>query len=124
MPGGWQGDQVNVFQSKGLLADQVAMQEHMRLLMQWRKHNKAVVSGKTLHFAPFNDIYVYFRYIGNEKVMVIMNRNEKQVNIDPTRFTEIIGNNKTGKNILSGKVLDITSSFEVPAKTALVLEIN
>ena len=92
--------------------------------MQWRKHNKAVVSGKTLHFAPFNDVYVYFRYTGNEKVMVIMNRNEKQVNIVPSRFTEIIGNNKTGKNILSGKVLDITRSFEVPAKTALVLEID
>ncbi|MEN9950861.1 MAG: hypothetical protein RLY85_1613 [Bacteroidota bacterium] len=124
MPGGWQGDRVNVFQSKGLSAEQVSMQEHMRLLMQWRKHNKAVVSGKTLHFAPFNDIYVYFRYTGNEKVMVILNRNEKQVNIDPSRFTEIIGNNKTGKNILSGKVMDITRSFEVPAKTALVLEIN
>jgi hypothetical protein len=67
---------------------------------------------------------VYFRYIGNEKVMVIMNRNEKQVKLDPIRFTEIMGNNKSGKDIFSGKIIDITRSFEVPAKTAWVLEIN
>jgi hypothetical protein len=33
-------------------------------------------------------------------------------------------NDKLGKEIFSGKTIDITSSFVVPGKTALVLEIN
>lgn len=124
MPGGWQGDGSNAFASNGLSQEQFSMQSYMKFLMNWRKTNKAVISGRTLHFAPFNDVYVYFRYLGEEKVMVIMNRNEKQVSIDPLRFKEIIGNDKLGKEIFSGKTIDITSSFLVPGKTALVLEIN
>jgi len=124
MPGGWLGDKSNAFASNGLSPEQLSMQSYLKSLMNWRKSNKAIIYGKTLHFAPFNDVYVYFRYWGEEKVMVIMNRNEKQVSIDPLRFKEIIGNDKLGKEIFSGKTIDITSSFVVPGKTALVLEIN
>jgi glycosidase len=124
MPGGWKGDHINAFLSKGLSQDQAAMQSYMKFLMQWRQNSKAVTSGKTLHFAPFNDVYVYFRYVGNEKVMVIMNRNEQKVTVDPKRFSEIIGNDKSGKEIFSGNLMDISRPFEVPAKTALVLEIH
>lgn len=124
MPGGWKGDHINAFLSKGLSQDQAAMQSYMKFLMQWRQNSKAVTSGKTLHFAPFNDVYVFFRYVGNEKVMVIMNRNEQKVTVDPKRFSEIIGNDKSGKEIFSGNLMDISRPFELPAKTALVLEIH
>ena len=124
MSGGWQGDRSNAFTSNGLLPEQLSMQSYLKSLMNWRKTNKAIISGKTLHFAPFNDVYVYFRYLGEEKVMVIMNRNEKQVSIDTQRFKEIIGNDQSGKEIFTGKTIDITSSIVVPGKTALVLEIN
>lgn len=124
MPGGWQGDSTNAFVSSGLSPEQLSMQSYMKFLMNWRKNNKAVISGKTLHFAPFNDIYVYFRYTEKEKVMVIMNRNEKEVSIDPHRFSEIMGNDKSGKEIFSGSTINISQPFNVPAKTALVLEIH
>lgn len=124
MPGGWQGDGTNAFASNGLSQEQMSMQSYMKFLMNWRKTNKAVISGRTLHFAPFNDIYVYFRYTDKEKVMVIMNRNEKEVSIDPHRFSEIMGDDKSGKEIFSGNTINISQPFNVPAKTALVLEIH
>ena len=124
MPGGWQGDGTNAFASNGLSQEQMSMQSYMKFLMNWRKTNKAVISGRTLHFAPFNDIYVYFRYTDKEKVMVIMNRNEKEVAIDPHRFSEIMGDDKSGKEIFSGNTINISQPFNVPAKTALVLEIH
>lgn len=124
MPGGWNTDKVNAFEMKSLSTDQMNMQAYLKKLLNWRKNSKAVTSGKTLHFAPFNDIYVYFRHFGNEKVMVIMNRNEKIVKVDPKRFAEIIKNDSKAVDIFSNAIFDITNSFEVPPKTTLVLEIK
>ena len=124
MPGGWNGDDVNAFETKSLSQDQVSMQVYMKKLLNWRKSSKAVTSGKTLHFAPFNDIYVYFRYAEGEKIMVIMNRNEKITMVDPKRFAEIIGANTQGIDIFSSRTIDITNFFEVPSKSTLVLEIK
>jgi glycosidase len=124
MPGGWNTDNVNAFETKSLNEDQVNMQAYMKKLLNWRKGSKAVTSGKTLHFAPFNDIYVYFRYAEGEKIMVIMNRNEKMATVDPKRFAEIIGANTKGIDIFSSSTIDITKLFEVPPKSTLVLEIK
>lgn len=124
MPGGWNTDNVNAFETKSLNEDQVNMQAYMKKLLNWRKGSKAVTSGKTLHFAPFNDIYVYFRYVEGEKIMVIMNRNEKMAKVDPKRFAEIIGANTKGIDIFSSSTIDITKLFEVPPKSTLVLEIK
>ena len=124
MPGGWNGDDVNAFETKSLSQDQVSMQVYMKKLLNWRKSSKAVTSGKTLHFAPFNDIYVYFRYAEGEKIMVILNRNEKITMVDPKRFAEIIGANTQGIDIFSSRTIDITNFFEVPSKSTLVLEIK
>jgi glycosidase len=124
MPGGWANDQVNAFTTKGLTADQIEIQEFIKSILEWRKSSRAIISGKTLHFAPFQDIYVYFRYTNTEKVMVIMNRNEKNILLDTKRFKEIIGNNKLGKEVLSGQVINIDNAIELPAKTTLVLEID
>jgi hypothetical protein len=115
---------VNAFEAKSLNEDQVNMQAYMKKLLNWRKGSKAVTSGKTLHFAPFNDIYVYFRYVDGEKVMVIMNRNEKTATIDPKRFAEIIGANNKAIDIFSSNVFDLNNLFEVPPKSTLVLEIK
>jgi glycosidase len=124
MPGAWNTDNVNAFEAKSLNEDQVNMQAYMKKLLNWRKGSKAVTSGKTLHFAPFNDIYVYFRYVDGEKVMVIMNRNEKTATIDPKRFAEIIGANNKAIDIFSSNVFDLNNLFEVPPKSTLVLEIK
>jgi glycosidase len=124
MPGGWNGDDVNAFEAKSLNEDQVNMQAYMKKLLNWRKGSKAVTSGKTLHFAPFNDVYVYFRYAEGEKIMVIMNRNEKMATVDPKRFAEIIKTNTKGIDVFSSSTIDITNLFEVPPKSTLVLEIK
>ena len=124
MPGGWSTDSINVFTSRGLSNDQLSMQAYLKFLMNWRKKNKAIQTGKTLHFAPFNDIYVYFRYTEKEKVMVILNRNEKEMSISTNRFNEILGSSASGKEIFSGNVIDLSQSVKIPAKSAMVIEIQ
>lgn len=124
MPGGWTDDKANAFVGSGLKGDQVEMQGYFKQIAQWRKTSKAITNGKTLHFAPFNDVYVYFRYTEKEKVMVVLNRNEQSVSIDPSRFKEIIGNDRLARNIFTGQSVSIQQKFEVPAKSAIVFEVD
>ena len=124
MPGGWEKDDVNVFLESNLSKEQLSMQIFMQSILKWRKQSKAISLGKTLHFAPFQDIYVYFRYTETEKVMVIMNRNEKNIKMDTQRFEEIIGSNNFGVNVLTGEKISIKTPIALPAKTTLVLEID
>jgi hypothetical protein len=56
--------------------------------------------------------------------MVVLNRNEKAVTIDPVRFQEILLGNKNGKNVLTNELVSIDKPFQVAAKSALVLEID
>ncbi len=124
MPGGWGDDKVNAFDGSGLNRDQQEMQAHFKTIAQWRKTSKAIANGKTLHFAPFNDVYVYFRYTDKEKVMVVLNRNEQSTSIDPSRFKEIIGDARLARNVFTGQSFSIKQTFDMPAKTALVFEID
>ena len=97
----------------------------MTQLLNWRKTNAVIANGNTLHFAPFNGIYVYFRY-NNEggMVMVIMNKNERDMVIDTKRFAEILTNKYKASNVMTGETTTNLSSLTVKAKTTTVLTIN
>jgi glycosidase len=123
-PGGWRDDSVNAVTGMGLAPSQLKMQQYMRQLLLWRKANDVIANGETLHFAPFNGFYVYFRYNKEKTIMVIMNKNGQPENIDNRRFAEILKGKTKARNVLTSQELPLTSSFRIPAKTALILEIN
>jgi glycosidase len=124
LPGGWKGDSANVFTGEGLTPVQQAFQSYLRKLLNWRKDNLVISNGKTLHFAPFNGVYVYFRYYKEKITMVVMNNNPSAVPVNPKRFTEILKNKTTGKNIMTGEVIAIDKEFTIPPKSAFVFEID
>ena len=123
-PGGWKDDAVNAFTGKGLTADQQGVQNYMKQLLNWRKNNPVIATGKTLHFAPFNGIYVYFRYNKEKTVMVVMNKNATTTPIDLKRFTELLKDKSSGTNVITGEIVSLQNAFTAPAKTVLVLEIK
>lgn len=123
-PGGWKGDSTNAFTGEGLRSNQLEMQSYMRKLLNWRKNNDVIANGKTLHFAPYDGIYVYFRYNIDKIVMVIMNKNSKQTTIQPARFAEILKDHQSGKDVMSNETLDISEPFMVKGKTVTVLELG
>ncbi|MEO7174591.1 MAG: glycoside hydrolase family 13 protein [Saprospiraceae bacterium] len=123
-PGGWEGDSVNAFTGKGLSSNQLEMQSYLRKLLNWRKNNDVIANGKTLHFAPYDGIYVYFRYNTDKMVMVIMNKNSNPSNIQPARFVEILKGHQWGKDVMTGETVDISEPFVVKGKTVTVLELG
>ncbi|MHB8929249.1 MAG: cyclomaltodextrinase C-terminal domain-containing protein [Melioribacteraceae bacterium] len=94
-------------------------------MLNWRKTNSAIANGKFIHYAPQNnDVYVYFRYNNEQKVMVLLNKNNENVTLDMNRYSEIISNKFKAKDIISDKEFYIENTFTISGKTAMILEIR
>lgn len=123
-PGGWKEDAVNAFKGIGLTADQKSMQAYLKQLLNWRKSNPVIATGQTMHFAPFDGVYVYFRYNADKTIMVVMNRNETDTKIDMKRFAEIIGQKTKAENALTGEAISGLSTLTVKGKTVSIFNVN
>ncbi|MCX2718166.1 glycoside hydrolase family 13 protein [Lentiprolixibacter aurantiacus] len=120
-PGGWEGDSVNAFTGEGLTSEQKEMQQFLKKILQFRKEEKVLHGGRTKHFAPNDGVYVLFRFLGDSKVVLILNKNKKTVELDLSRFAEMDLEGKRMRNIISGEILDWTGSLLLKERDALIL---
>ncbi len=124
-PGGWSDDPVNAFSSKGRNKQQNEVYNYLKKLLTFRKNSNALKYGKNKHFIPENDVYVYFRYIETEVVMIVLNNNlKRRIRLETTRFKEVLENYKEGINILSGRKINFDSFLTINAKTAIIIELS
>jgi glycosidase len=123
-PGGWNGDTNNAFAKSGRTAEQEKFYDYTSKLFNWRKTNDAVHFGKMKHYIPENNVYVYFRYTDTAAVMVVMNNSLKTQTIKTDRFSESIGNYKTGKDIFNGQSIDLKNDISIDGKSVLILELK
>lgn len=121
-PGGWDSDQVNAFTSTGLTNSQREANEFMQKLLQWRKNTQVIAGSKLMHYRPRNEVYVYFRYNDHGKIMVVLNKNEKVQSINSSQFTEMIGQAKTGRDIITGNNISLSGTISIPARSSLIIE--
>lgn len=119
-PGGWKDDKVNAFTGEGLTSDQSEMQSFLKKVLNYRKNSEAIHSGKTIHFAPENGVYVLFRIKNDEIVTVILNKNEKPISLNLNRFEEVGLTGKSVKNILNGETFIFENTLEIGSKGVLL----
>lgn len=102
-PGGWPDDEVNKFVSEGRSDEENQIFNLIRDLLTWRQTSAAVTDGKFMHFVPEDGVYTYFRYKGDEVVMVMINTNNtRDVEVDLARFSEIWSPEKTAMDVMGG----------------------
>jgi glycosidase len=123
-PGGWPGDSVNAFTGQGLSTAQRDAQDYLRRLLNWRKTATVVHQGRLMHYAPLDGCYVYFRYTGKEKLMVVLNKNQKPMPLDTRRFAEMLRPQSVGVDVLSGERHSLASQLNLPARSVLILAIE
>ena len=123
-PGGWAGDTVNAFTGEGLRPDQKDFQDFMRRLLVFRRGSKALQDGRMLHFNPEQGVYVYFRLHADQKVMVILNKNEQATPLPCGRFAEGLQGLAQGKDVVTGVEYQLNEQLSVPGRSALVLELK
>ncbi|MBR1570883.1 MAG: cyclomaltodextrinase N-terminal domain-containing protein [Bacteroidales bacterium] len=131
-PGGWKGDEVNLFTADGrkkasateAWAHAEDLHGYARTLFQWRKGKEVIHSGKTLHFIPENNTYGYFRYNDKEVVFVFINNSDEAKPVTWTRFREITEGLGEGRNVLTGEKTTVNDQTQVPPYSTLVVEFN
>jgi glycosidase len=123
-PGGWKEDAVNKFDKSGRTEQENLAFDFVKKLANYRKNSDAISNGKFMQFVPQDGVYVYFRYTDKQRVMVVSNTNKIDKTLDTSRFEEMLKGSKSATNILSDSKLNDISTFNIPAKGVMILEIN
>ena len=123
-PGGWVGDSINAFSATGRTNTQNEYFNFTSKLLNWRKTKSVIHTGKLMHYVPQNDVYVYFRTNDKEKIMVIINNNETDQILQTERYAECLNGATLGKDVISEKKYELSTSILVPKETALILELQ
>ena len=123
-PGGWKGDANNAFTKEGRTEMQNAYFDFTAKLFKWRKNKSVVHFGKMTHYIPENNVYVYFRYNKSESVMVLFNNGNESRTVKTDRFKENIGDYKTGKDVITDRIIDVTNEITMEPKSVLILELK
>ena len=121
-PGGWKGDAQNAFVSR--TPEQNEFFDYTQKLLNWRKSKDVIHNGKTKNFSPEKNVYVYFRYNDEEKVMVVINSSDKEQTIEMNRFQEMVPSSFSAKDVMKDATVQIKNLLTIPAKSSLILEIN
>ena len=77
-----------------------------------------------MHFAPHKGVYVFVRYNDEDKVMVVMNKNEQATPLVKIRYAEQLEGHSRAVDVLTGAKLDLSDEIEIPARGVLLLELN
>ena len=125
-PGGWPDDSNNAFSDKGRTAEQKLYFDWTKKLLNWRKTKSAIHHGKLIQFIPQNNVYVYFRQIESETVMVILNNSPKEEKIEFDRFNEVLSGFAFANAIFEGENLDLKSikTLSIPSKSVRIFEMR
>jgi len=134
-PGGWDGDQIDLFTEVGRMAqthntDGLEVQKgqaadlfnHASRLFQWRKTADVIHNGKTLHFMTRDNTYAYFRYNDEAVVFVYINNTLEDKNVPWSYYSEITDGLQGGVDVLTGEPFEVSDATVVAPKTALVVE--
>ncbi len=97
---------------------------YLRTLLNWRKDSKVIHYGKLKQFVPQDGIYVYFRYLDDDAVMVLINKNKEDKLLDLGRFNEVLKDYEEGKDVITGEKYLLDASISVPSETGLILELE
>lgn len=109
-----------------LTDEQRDMFDYQSRLLQWRKSEPVIHTGRTMHFLSRDNTYAFFRYTDEEAVFVFANASDEARTIPTTHYTEILSKyNLVSTDILTGKSVDLSlTNIEVAPVSALIVKLH
>jgi glycosidase len=120
-PGGWEGDEVNLFDRAQQTGDAKELFDYVSHIMNWRKSKEVIHSGKTMHFIDRDNTYAYFRYNDSDVVFVYINNTDDVREVPWGRYAEIASELREGRDVMTGEVVTM-NGLRVEPMSALVVE--
>ncbi len=123
-PGGWNGDKENAF-TGNISKEQLEIQAFVKKLLNWRKTANVIHEGELKHYAPEDGVYVYFRYNEEDKVMVILNKNQNETTLDLRKFQEVLGQpTLKGTEVSTNEKIDVEGELSLSPKRLYIIELD
>lgn len=129
-PGGFVGDRVNAFTGAGLSPEQRDFQEFTRILLNWRKANPALMEGRLLHYAPNagdarrKGVYVLARQSTDDGVLIAINKDTAPKSLPIGEYAQALRGKTSGRDILTGKRMDLTRTLDLPARAITIIDLD
>ena len=123
-PGGWPKDKKNAFTGAGLTNDEITVQSLVKKLGNFRKTSSAIKTGKLMHYIPVEGVYIYFRYDNSQTIMCIMNTDNKNHEIDFSKYSERTFGYQSAHNVISNETIFTNKKLSVPSMRMLILEMK
>ena len=99
--------------------------DYQSALLNYRLHSPALQRGKLTHFMSRDNTYCYFRYLGDEAIMIFLNASEEERTVPVSHYAEILdryGYNAT--DIITGKSHELKEGMKVTPLSATVLRLK
>ena len=122
VPGGFPGDSHNEFTPEGRSALQNEACNFLSRIAQWRKGNDVIARGSLKHFMPDNGMYVYERSFDDKRVIVIMNGTDRTLDIDMSKYKEIMQPDMVFHDVVTGEDVTIMSDMSFAPRALYILE--
>jgi glycosidase len=112
-PGGFPHDIRNAFTAQGRTDYENDIFNFLKELIQFRKEYKSLAVGKLTHFPPVNDVYVYFKTLGDEKMIIVLNNNLQQVHVDLSGMNKFVSPKSKLENIRTKSIIELNEGMKL-----------
>lgn len=112
-PGGWPDDKANKFEASGRTNLEQEAFQYVSKMANFRVLHPAITSGKLMQYVPENGVYVYFRYIESQVIMVVVNGSDKPAEIGFARYKECIGRFRKASSVDGKEDLDLEKGLKL-----------
>jgi len=123
-PGGWEGDAVNAFTGEGLTDQQQEAQQFIADLAHLRRGSCALNMGEMLHYIPLGEVYVYFKWFGDEHKMIVLNRNDEEVELGLDRFQQGLEGFTTATDVWSGEETTLGATLTLAPMESYIFDLK
>lgn len=118
-PGGFPSHTRNAFNEASRTEYENDIFNYIKQLIALRKKHESLSTGRLIHFPPDNNVYTYLKILGDEKILNIINANEKEVEVDLTNFGSRVSSSENFFDLKFGVPVSINnSSISVPGMSA------
>lgn len=121
-PGGFDGDERNLFTAEGRTKAENAMFTWLSRLLHWRQGNDVIIKGSQKQFIPYKGVYVVARQYNGKTVMTVINGTRKEAALAVKRYAEVIGQTKQAHDVLTGSNVALDKDLKLTPRQVLVLE--
>ena len=123
-PGGWEGDAVNAFTGEGLTEQQQEAQQYIADLAHLRRGSCALNMGEMLHYIPLGEVYVYFKWFGDEHKMIVLNRNDEEVALGLDRFEQGLEGFTTATDVWTGEEVTLGATLTLAPMGSYIFDLK